>query len=245
MRKWLFCMLSFMCISVYGQKGEITGGGFGHFLGGGSLGYFPGLTQYLQSSDRLGSAYTPMRAGYTLGGGGYGFIGRLMFGGTAAFHGNAVSATDSARVWHSLGSAFFNMGYVIIDRNRWFAFPYAGVGGSGYTLKLRNTAQQQNIAFDRLRPLTAGDSEEYIHGAIAWDAGISVKYFLITESEEGSHGGMLVGIDLGCSGAYMASSRWKDANGTRMSGPGNITGLTPYVRVTLGGGGLTRKKVQE
>lgn len=241
MRILLFLTLSLTCILVQGQRSQIAGGGFGHFFAGGALGQWPAMRSYLQSPLRLGIAYAPKPAGYTAGGAGYGCIGRVMLGGTAAYHGYGKSTTDSAQVWNSAGSAFFNMGYLIIDKARWFAFPYVGIGGTGYTVKVRNTASHQSIEFDMNRSLGGGESGEYINGGVAWDAGFSVKYFIIDESDEGSHGGMLLGLDAGCSGAYLSSNRWKDNNGNRVSGPGMLSGLMPYVRITLGGGGITRK----
>jgi hypothetical protein len=241
MRIVLFLTLSLVIISVQGQRSEIAGGGFGHFFGGGSIGQWPAMTRYLQSPLRLGTSYAPEQAGYTFGGAGYGCIRRIMLGGTAAFHGYGKSVSDSAQVWNSAGSAFFNMGYLLMDKTRWFAFPYAGIGGTGYTVKVRNSARHQSIEFDNNRHLQGGERGEYIIGGVAWDAGFSMKYFIIAESDEGSHGGMLLGLDVGCSGAFMSSTRWQDNNGNRVSGPGGLRGFMPYVRITLGGGGITRK----
>jgi hypothetical protein len=227
------------CLSLWAQNtGVKQGGGFGHFQAGVSLGYYPSLTSYLVRPDILGDSYSPQNQGIQLGGGGYGLVGKILIGGSGYFSGFKPVTTDSASASFSSGAGLFNMGYLLKNNEKWLLFPYAGIGGSGITLKLSNQSDSGGIYFDSQKEISFGEISRLSIGGIAYEVGFSVKYFITRLSEENLHGGLMVGLDLGCQNALFVRNKWADGKGQELRGPDRIQGFLPYIRITLGGGGV-------
>jgi hypothetical protein len=214
------------------------GGGFGHFQIGFNLNHFPVLNDYLKNPDILGNSYSPSREGIQLGGGGYGVLGRLLLGGSGYFSGFNPIQTDSASVSLSSGTALFNAGYLLKKTERWLIFPYAGVGGTGLSLRLANRQDSGGIFFDRNQGISFGEISKLSLGGIASEVGISFKYFITTCTEDSPHGALMIGFDLGCQASFFTSNKWSDGKGRTLTGPNSLSGYLPYIRITLGGGGI-------
>ena len=229
---WNYCLLS-------GQNSALKqGGGFGHFQAGMNLGYFPSLTKYLGKPEVLGDSYAPQNGGIQLGGGGYGIVGKLLLGGSGYFSGFNPVKTDSASVTLSCGTGLFNIGYLMKSSDRWLLFPFVGIGGSGITLKLANQTDSGGIYFDSERGIGYGEMSRLSLGGIAYELGLSLKYFITRLSEDNLHGGLMIGLDLGCQNSVFTSNKWADGKGQTLRGPSSLQGFLPYVRITVGGGGV-------
>lgn len=239
MLRLLFCCM--VCTGLWGQvsaQGPARAGGFAHFQGGVNLGYFPVLNQHLTQPEVLGQSYRPHEEGLQIGGGGYGLIGKLLLGGSGYFTGFSPVKADSASVTLSSGTGLFNIGYLLKGDARWIVFPYVGIGGSGITLRIENQADSGGIFFDRQSGISFGEISRLSLGGIAFEAGISVKRFITRLSEDNSHGAAMIGLDIGFQNALFPSRNWADAQGQTLRGPGSLQAYMPYVRITVGGGGI-------
>jgi hypothetical protein len=229
--------MSSLC--VFAQELAVKqGGGFGHFQAGVSLGYFPALTRYLAKPEILGDSYSPQQGGIQLGGGGYGLVGKILLGGSGYFSGFNSVKTDSASVSVSAGAGLFNLGYLLKSTDRWLLFPYAGIGGSGITLKISNESDSGGIYFDSQKGLGFGEISRLSIGGIAYEIGFSIKYFATRLSEDNLHGGIMLGLDFGCQNALFTRNKWADGKGQELRGPNSMQGFLPYLRITVGGGGI-------
>ncbi len=237
---WILALWSLQGI-VYGQTSPKTvkGGGFGYFTIGGCGILNPQLEKFLQKPRLLTSNYTLSPNGIQAGGGGFGLLGRWMLGGYGLYSGFPEITKDSITSQVSLGSGMFTIGYLSKVKERMFLYPYLGVGGSGITIKISNEAIENTVEFDSRNPLKPQEKSDYSIGGIAFDLGGSLQYFLIPPSSEGGHGGMLLGLQAGCGGTFISGTRWKDSQGRTVKGPEGIFHLSPYVRLTIGGGGFS------
>jgi hypothetical protein len=232
----LFCVI--LCFKNLYAQSTPQGGGFGHSQIGFNLNHFPNLTEYLKQPDILGSAYSPSRIGIQIGGGGYGVLGRLLLGGSGYFSGFKPMQTDSATVTFSSGTALFNAGFLLKKTERCLIFPYAGIGGTGLSLRLENHRDSGGIFFDKNQGIARGEISKLSLGGLASEIGISFKYFITTCTEDSPHGALMIGLDAGCMGAVFTSNQWSDGKGRTAVGPQRPNGFIPYLRITLGGGGL-------
>ncbi len=111
--------------------------------------------------------------------------------------------------------------------DRWLVVPYAGVGGFGYNLAIKNTTR--DVPVFPGGELPTGSSRNYSSGGMTGELGLRVNRLIFW-----GNSGMTVGAELG----YMASLT-RDAWSTgSAAGPdsGAIRGL--YFKLNVGGGGF-------
>lgn len=172
---------------------------------------------------------------FTLGGGGFGDIGRWLIGGEGHALIGSDHATDDGAFKLSLGGGYglFTVGYRLIAEEGFDLYPSIGLGGGGMELSIRG----------RSAP-TFGDvlenparSSRLATGAFLLSAGVGGDYRRrLSNPDDEYEGGLLIGAKV----SYVFSpvtSDWKlDGFNDVAGGPElKIEGL--HVRLTLGGWG--------
>jgi hypothetical protein len=216
------------------QNRKIIGGGGGHFMSGVTFIFPDNITDYLQEPNVIGSTYDPSPLAIQAGGEGYGIVGPFTIGG-GGFGYNSFKATGSnGKVEANGGGGYFKMGYLFYNKNTSFATANVGIGGFGYTLKIRNTSTEKNIEFNTQEPILPGEEQSYEYGGAMFDLGLSFKSVFSSDKAQKEVGGFIGGLDAGIV-LNFPTGEWKD--GDDLLGPPNpdMTVL-PYIRFTIGGG---------
>ncbi|MBK9013804.1 MAG: hypothetical protein IPM82_06800 [Saprospiraceae bacterium] len=237
MKKLILLVLILLSISfAIGQNREIIGGGGGHFMTGITYVFANNMTDYLQEPTVIGTGYDPSPLGLQAGGEGYGLVGRFSLGG-GGFGFNSFNASGpNGKVERAGGGGYFKMGYRFFTKNTSFVAFNAGVGGFGYSLKIKNTSTDNNIMFNRLDPILPGEEKTYDYGGTLFDLGFSFKSLFTKNMEAKEVGGFIAGLDAGCILGVPAGD-WKgDEQIQGPPDPGVM--VTPYIRLTIGGGGF-------
>lgn len=232
---------------------KITGG-FGHFFIGPGFIQAKKINDYLKKPDVLGSSYSPSTMAYSIGGEGGAVLNRFIIGGGGFGMFSPSYSTDSARTMTGMGGGYFKIGYIFYQRTNTFMYGYASFGGSGYSLQITNIGDSAPVNFNRKYPLQPGKKETYSFGGLLFDLGVSVKTITISEKSTDSRkwGGFMLGVDLGCF-VTMPISDWNtsgngnnngnnnnDVNHAVVGPPSPTSIFSPYIRLTLGGGGFKK-----
>lgn len=243
--------------TVSGQEAaesKITGG-FGHFFIGPGFIQAKKINDYLKKSDVLGSSYSPSSMNYSIGGEGGAVLNRFIIGGGGFGMFSPSYSTDSARTMTGMGGGYFKIGYIFYQRPNTFMYGYASFGGAGYSLQVSNIGDSMPVNFNRKYPLQAGKKETYSFGGLLFDLGVSLKTIAISEKSADTRkwGGFMLGVDIGCF-VTMPISDWNasqgsninnnnnnnDANHVVVGPPSPASVFSPYIRLTLGGGGFKK-----
>lgn len=221
-----------------GQAVTYDGGGYGHFTIGPSLLQSNDLSVYIQMPAVLGLDADANQRSLMIGGEGFGIIGRFIVGGGGmAMEGVTWrSIKGSATVFSSSG--YFKTGYVVYQRPRQFIVAGLGVGGSSTGIDLLNTSGDDCIAFDPIAPIQSGDSGSYTLNSFFAEPFVSWKLFSIAANNASGAGGMLVGLDVGCS-ILLPGNQWMDQDMKEVRSIDTPAWMSyPFVRLTIGGGGI-------
>lgn len=218
-----------------------TAGGFGHFFIGPGFFSSQKITDYLGKSDVL-HTNIPFRPGNISGGEGFGLLGRFIVGGGGFGNNLMRTSTDSARLDVGFGGGYFKFGYVFHYTRGNFTYLYGGVGWGAMNVRIENLASETDIRFNHQHPIAPGQKGDYTLGLTWYDVGVSYKRLFSAAREPEGDGGFMAGIDLGCLIA-VPNSDWENDNTTEVvSGPPVPAGmLSPYIRLTIGGGGFGRR----
>jgi hypothetical protein len=210
-------------------------GGFGGFMFGGQL------TDISKLNDRLVSTnYTKFQDKfYTLGGGGYGIINNFIIGGEG--HGlmarNGDNTTRTHRTTLQGGGGAFNLGYIIFSRNNYWLYPYFGIGGETMTLSIRS---RENPPFDDV--LTDPNRSSTLKtSGLALTAGLGWDYLFNIGGNERNFGGLGVGFRIGYT--YTPFNEGWQLNCSDIGSGPDISITGPFVRMTIGGGGISKQRV--
>lgn len=220
--------------TVQAQKGNETykamgGGGF-------TLGY-----GYMDVSDlqTFAPKGTPQISNnmMVIGGTGHGFINRLVIGGSGFGIVGDVVKTDSVRTSVGGGAGTFDIGYLVLDREKVKAWPMIGIGGGGF-----------GVQMTRLRNLTAGQvsgnpaQEININqGGLLADVSFNINFIpsVKYDPEENAYGGLMTGLKLGFIYSIPRSD-WRYSGGEITGGPKFGLSMV-YLKLVIGGFGYSKK----
>ncbi len=238
-------IIAILFLSLFGRAQEscysYTSGGFGHFFQGPSY-YMPGgLINYLESREVLGAPVSG-RAGTISGGEGVALLGKFIVGGGGFSQTSARHLTDSTRMQLSMGGGYFKFGYALVSCNHNLVYVYGGLGWGAMTLRLDNFSKDSGIRFDDDAAIAPGFRREYQLDLNYYDLGVSFKR--IATSRKRTYGGFMFGIDMGAF-ITQSTSEWYTSSDQIISGPPEPRmALSPYVRITIGGGGFSAEEKQ-
>ncbi len=165
----------------------------------------------------------------TIGGAGYGQIGKFLIGGEGARILQKKSESNVRNLTLSGGYGLFKLGYVLSQKNNLFAYLYTGIGGGGINFKI---FENQVINFNNalVNPNKVFDANA---SSLIFDVGFSSEYRFKRQ------GGFMVGIKVGYLFSPVAGD-WKMAGEVRISdGPkAGVDGF--YIQIIFGGFGFSK-----
>lgn len=215
-------------------------GGFGHGYFGAGLNLSPAIQKDLSSPSLLGSDLQLNRVGIFGGGGGYGLFGRRWLLGGSGVGFRVADATERGEATLSMGGGFINVGYLTTLKESMMSYPYIGIGGNGIDLKVRNSTDEPMSIGNQV--IATGDYTKLNAGGISFEAGYAFKFLTFSLAEEGYHGGLMLGIQAGTY-IFTGISDWREMSTDEMvSSFSKAYSLSPYIRLTIGGGGFSVAK---
>jgi hypothetical protein len=219
-----------------GASGQEIRGGFGHGYFGAGLNLSPAIQRDLRAQSLLGSDLQLNRVAVFGGGGGYGVVGRKLLLGGSGVGFKTSDATERGEATISTGGGFINFGYLTTIKNNSIAYPYVGIGGNGIKLNVKNsTGESMNIGNQTIGP---GESIKLNSGGLSFEAGYAFKFLTFSLEEEGSHGGLMLGIQAGTY-IFTGLSDWRvESTDDMIPSFSRAYSFSPYIRLTIGGGGF-------
>ena len=173
-----------------------------------------------------------------IGGTGHAIINRFVIGGSGfGITGDGVK-TDSLIVNVSGGVGTFDLGYLILNKNKIKIYPLLGIGGSGFGLQI---SKNRNYSVNQIKN-DPGQEINISHGGFIADISININIIpnLNYDEKKNSYGGFMTGFKIG----YLysiPSSDWKFSGGNITNGPD--FGLSMfYVKLLIGGFGSQKNK---
>jgi hypothetical protein len=214
-------------------------GGYGHFFTG--VGWIEpaDLVSHLQSPEVFGSSFTWDNIAINTGVEGYAEIHRLLVGGGGFGMISQDMESDLGVLRFGFGGGYAKIGYVVYQQPRYFASLMAGFGGGVMYVGIENSSNEP-IYFSSNTPVLPGGDEDYFRGYLLYDIAINNK-FIATKINQTSRkfGGLMFGLDAGATIALPVDT-WRDDVGavTGIPSPGSF--VSPYLRLTIGGGGFRK-----
>lgn len=216
-------------------------GGYGHFFTGPAWANPKDLIDHLGSPEVMGSSFKWNNSGFTVGAEGYAELHRLLVG----FGGFGMTVSDmeadGGTVRFAHGGGLVRAGYAVFQKPKYFLSLIAGFGGGITYVGIDNTSDSP-IYFSSTEPIAPGKDKEYYRAYLMYDLTLGNK-LIATRVYPNSRrfGGFMVGLDLGATFGFPIDI-WRDDNSsvTGIPSPGTI--ISPFIRLTVGGGGF-RKQV--
>lgn len=174
-----------------------------------------------------------------IGGEGHGFIGRLVVGGAGqGIIANTVQ-TDSLKVSLGGGMGTFDLGYLLVSKDKMKIFPMLGIGSGGYGISI---SKNHNVSLAKVAEDPAMEIRINKANFIV-DLSINVNFIpLLTEDEDDDRdlGGPMVGFK---AGALLSpkGTNWSYTGGDVTGGPAFGMNMF-YFKMVVGGFGGKKKK---
>jgi hypothetical protein len=217
---------------------QLVRGGFGYGFSGPWLMADSRLQDELNSPSLLGSNLQQVYFGVSGGGSGYVLLAnRLVIGGTG-FSYNASDATSRGQLTTKIRGGIGQIGYVIIQRNKIMAFPYAGVGNNNAKMKIRNNTSNDLFDLGSLN-VAPGESVELQASTVDFDMGLSLQYLAFRHRNPARRSGLMIGMQAGAM-IFGGIDDWHLRNeSAQVAGALSKPAIfTPYFRISIGGGGF-------
>jgi hypothetical protein len=215
------------------KKSRKLSGGMGYFMTGYSLNDYSGINSLLKTNG-----YPEMKeGGVAFGGGGHFINNNVIIGGEGNGLTGSLTKNSTYQVKSSTGYGFFNMGYMLVHKNKFLMYPMMGLGGGGTTIAI-TLLEDAPATFQYL--LEDPGRESYINtGGFLMNFSLNANLIVLGGGSDKGTGGLMAGIRLG----YIldpATNSWK-FNENKLSGSPD-SGLSGfYFRITIGGGGYVAK----
>ena len=215
-------------------------GGYGHFFTGIAWIEPNDLIEHLQSPDVLGSSFVWDNVGINAGFEGFAEIHNLIVGGGgfATYIQNMESDLGITRF--SFGGGYAKVGYVMYQVPRYFLALNAGFGGGVMYVGIENTSEDTPIYFSENFPVFPNQDKDYFRGYLLYDLSLSNKLIAThIDNNRRKFGGVMFGLDLGATLGVPVDT-WRDDEGSVTGIPSPGTVISPYLRLTIGGGGFRK-----
>lgn len=214
-------------------------GGFGYGFFGPVYNLSPTVQNDLRVPSLLGDEFQLNGLAMLSGGGGYGLLNNNILIGGSGFGYKISDATQRGQATFSIGGGFVNFGYLLMAKKNMMSFPYFGIGACGMNLKLKNDTPDDIFDLGSVS-IEPGNSKNFSSSGIGFEIGYAFKVLTFTMDELGSHGGFMVGLQVGTY-YFSGIDNWYEKDTDEVvpafSRP---HAFAPYVRITIGGGGFTK-----
>lgn len=232
MKKTIILLLivgAIICKPLYAQKYV---GGFGFFSGGVSAPFSNSVQTKLQSPQLFGNTFKFSSPGVHYGGKGFAVLGNTLIGGGGG--GSYISGSSPVgEATLSYGAGFFNVGYLIHNKEKSKVFVLGGIGGGGGSFKIINTGITP-MRLENNQEIPANENREVSTGGFGFEFVVGGHYRIIGKSTDEGNGGLLLGLIAGVN--YFPTQTWKlNTTETAVSGLKSLSNF--YVGVTFGMGG--------
>jgi len=206
-------------------------GGAGYFSTG--ISYLTNLGDINDALDAFGYPESN-RLGIAIGGGGYGVTrAGWMLGGEGFGVIVPNERTNARDANYAAGMGFFNVGYQAWNRDgRWIAYPFLGVGGGGSTLAFEQTGAE---TFDDVLA-NPNRGATLVQASLLLQIGVGIE---VRGGRAAARGGPFVGLRAGFVVAPV-SGDWAFDEGDDLRGGPSASPSGPYLRIVVGGGGPQR-----
>jgi len=225
------------------EKSISYSGGYGHFFTGIAWVNPSDLVNHLRSPEVFGSSLKWNNMGVTAGAEGYAELHRLLIGFGAFGMMVQDMEADSGTTRFAHGGALVKVGYAIYQNPKYFLSVMAGFGGGLLYVGIDNESSQTPIYFSSNEPVLPRKDQDYYRGYVMYDLAIGNKFIATTVSPNSKrYSGFMIGLDLGATFGFPVDT-WRDDNSsvTGIPNPGNI--FSPFIRLTIGGGGFRKQAV--
>jgi len=215
------------------KKFSKMSGGMGHFMAGYSFNNYSGINELFKANG-----FPELKEGaFSIGGGGWAINNNIIIGGEGFGLSESVVKNSDYQIATSTGYGFFNLGYMLVKKPKFFAYPMLGIGG-GETILAITKLENSPVAFQDV--LDNAGRESYLKaGGFLMNFSIGANYLLLGGSSDSGSGGMLAGLRVG----YMFDpdpNDWK-FNDEKLTGSPDSGISCFYVKLTIGGGGYVIK----
>ena len=211
-------------------KSNKVSGGLGYFM----IGY-TGFNLGEMNTQFKDNGYPELTNGsLTFGGGGHFIINNFIIGGEG--HGLLGGSSSNSNYSINMGGGygFFNLGYNLYHNPTVNIYPLLGFGGGGVTIGMTDKSKTPENFNDLLENPAR---ESYItNGGFMINFSIGADFFVLANKTKNASGGWIMGIKAGY--IYNASGNDWYFNNEKITGSPNAGISGPYVRLTIGGGGL-------
>jgi len=216
-------------------------GGLGNLFAGAIYNSGNGLQKVLKDENIIYNDLSLDHIVFAYGGAVYSVRpSQFVFGGSGYIYSVASKGNDGdAKL--NVFSGFLNAGYCYFNTDKWLAFPYAGIGGYASNFKITNTTADKVFVLGN-DTVAAGENGKYNAGALAFDAGFSIKYFNRKNSKANHKAMLLSGIDIGAS-FFFPPGNWNNVSTDNEIGFSNDPLIVaPYLRLSFGIGVFHTRK---
>jgi len=232
-RNWII-ILSYI-ISIYPAKAQIHHGGFGNFFIGPLYNLSSSLQKDLNSVELIDGNLQLNTITWSYGGAGYSIRPKGIVIGGSGYTYKLTSYGNNGEVVLHNGCGFFNVGYRILNKNKWLGFPYCGMGGYGASFKITNTTSDKIFIIGN-DTITSHNAAKYSTGGLAFEIGFGLKYFAFnSERKKNNKGtGTVFGIDGGLS-FFPSFAKWQNiVSEDEIASLETPFIMTAYIRMTIG-----------
>lgn len=233
-------LLFICCLTISASQAQESStknhvyGGVGYFMAGYTVVDLDNVNQSFKTAG-----YPELKnSAFSLGGGGHFIFNNLIIGGEG--HGVIGNTAENNlyKTAHSSGYGFFNLGYVAYNSPSFNIYPLVGFGGGGMTVYMFEKSNLTN-SFDAI--LSDPGRETYItNGGFLMNFSLGADYFIAGEKSGSNTGGFMIGLKAGYI-LDISNKEW-DFNGQKLSDGQNGSVAGPYIRIVIGGGGISRNK---
>jgi hypothetical protein len=197
-----------------------------------SFGYqytqFSGLSSNMQSI--YGNNFNINGGAFVLSASEFTICHRIMFGGELGGLRSTPRDDNFASAKVMQGFAYFNLGYLVIDKASFMLYPYAGIGGVYSGVSIKN-----NHSMDITQPeytIHPGQSGYFSNTALSFNGGVGMRKNITCSKTKHT---IQLGLDLGVH-ITPTNSDFR-YNGTResVSSFGSANSMGYYAKLTIGG----------
>lgn len=175
---------------------------------------------------------------FSVGGGGHSIINnRLIIGGEGhALLGEEVTTGNKKNSIYIV-YGFFNLGYILYSVQELRVYPLLGLGGGGMNLNI--TEEVTSLSFDEVLDNPKRGVELSTDGFLV-NLAFGIDYLLKLGEDEKGKGGLVLGLRAGYTLSPFKSDWTTDK--IEISGAPETAITGPYIRLMIGGGGISKKK---